>query len=446
MQSPPTQDIFNLYFRYYEDTEPPIIFHRWSLITCLSAYLGRQFWLPFGSNRIFPNFYTMLIGHPGARKSTAIKLGKKLFSSAGYDTFAAEKTSKEKFLLDLEGLTEEDLKSLTTGGTRRKGQGTKGLTPDELHEALFGSEKTDAPKEPKEVFIVADEFNEFVGSGNLEFLSLLGMLWDWDDTDNDYKFRLKNSKSVSIFQPTVSILSGNTHAGFVEAFPPQAIGQGFLSRLILVYGEPSGKKISFPKPPDEALRAGIIARVQEVKKTVIGPATLSTDAEHALDTIYRSWKDLEDGRFKHYSTRRFTHLLKLCLIVAAARLSTEISVQDVVYGNSILSFTENDMPKALGEFGKSRDADITNKIMQALYETDKPLSVTELMKIVKNDLDKSTQLSDIMIKLQNAGQVQLISGQGFLPKMKLINSKQAYVDYTLLKEHNIKHQVIRRVQ
>jgi hypothetical protein len=442
---PHQDDLFSLYLKYYSDTEPPIIFHRWSLITCLSAYLGRQYWLPFGSQRIFPNFYTMLIGHPGARKSTAIKLGKKLFSSAGYDTFAAEKTSKEKFLLDLEGLTEEDLRSAT--GTNRRGNRSSGLTHDELTELLFGKEKSDEPKDPKEVFIVADEFNEFVGSGNLEFLSLLGALWDWDEELKDYTYRLKNSKSVSIYQPTISILSGNTHAGFVEAFPPQAIGQGFLSRLILVYGEPSGKKISFPTPPSEDLRNEIIDRLHAIKKSVVGPATLAEDAARALDMIYRSWKELEDGRFKHYSTRRFTHLLKLCLVVSAARATTVITDREVILANSILSWVENDMPKALGEFGKSKDADISGKIMQALYETKEPMSPSMLLKIIKNDIDKASQLGEIMQKLVNSGQAQIVPGLGYLPKMKILDTRQLYVNFELLREWQVKFgDNIRRVK
>lgn len=427
----PQEDLFNLYFKYYESSEPPIIFHRWSLITCLSAYMGRQFWLPFGANRIFPNFYTMLIGHPGARKSTAIKLGKKLFSHAGYNTFAAEKTSKEKFLLDLEGLTEDELPTPKFG--RRKNDK---LSTEDLTDAIFGKEKSDEPKIPREIFIVADEFNEFVGSGNLEFLSLLGMLWDWDDELSNYQFRLKNSKSVSIYQPTLSILSGNTHAGFVEAFPPQAIGQGFLSRLVLVYGEPSGRKISFPEIPDSGLRDRIVEYLKAIKSHVSGPATLSPAAKHALDIIYRSWKDMEDGRFKHYSNRRFTHLLKLSLVLTAARIDTTISERDVIYANTILSWTERDMPKALGEFGKSKDSDVANKIMSALYEAKAPLDVNALLKLVGKDLDKFTQLGDIITKLVSSDQAQYIPGKGYLPKQKALDNGKMYISYPLLREHS----------
>jgi hypothetical protein len=45
-------------------------------------------------------------------------------------------------------------------------------------------------------------------AGNLDFLSTLGALWDWDDEGATYKQRFKNSKSISIFQPTISLLGG----------------------------------------------------------------------------------------------------------------------------------------------------------------------------------------------------------------------------------------------
>ena len=195
--------LFDRYFTYAEKTEPPLILHRWSLLTCLGAHLGRQYRLPFGDFNILPNQYIMLLGDPGTRKSTATKLAKKVLASAGYDKFSAERTSKEKFLLDLEGVEDDE--------------GAKVASSNEVMRNLFGD---DVPMgDPREVFITADEFNEFVGSSNLEFLSLLGSLWDWDSPDAPFKQRLKTSRSVNIYQPTINILAGNTHAGFSEAFP-----------------------------------------------------------------------------------------------------------------------------------------------------------------------------------------------------------------------------------
>lgn len=376
----------------------------------------------------------MLIGNPGARKSTAIKLSRKIISGTGYGTFAADKTTKEKFLLDLEGEMLPEASDYTA-----KGKGNIVL------QNLFGGLGEDTTgQDPKEMFIVADEFNEFVGNGNIEFLSLLGSLWDWDDESTYFKYRLKNSKSVHIFQPTLSILSGNTHAGFQEAFPPQAIGQGYLSRNILVYSEPSGRKITFPREPSKSIEAEIYACFIKIKEQVTGPAKVTKDASHALDMIYRTFHDLEDQRFKHYSTRRFTHLLKLCLICAASRISLTIDSQDILLANSLLTYTEGSMPKALGEFGKSRNSEAANKIMSALYETKRPLEMTELWKIVQNDLEKIDQLIELLRNLQSADKIQQrkfrnekqIEVAGFLPKLKPADQKKLYVDFKLLREFN----------
>lgn len=416
----PNGNFFDLYFEFMRGKEPPQIFNRWCAITAIGAWLGRKYWLPFGESRIFPNTYCMLIGDPGTRKSTAIKHSKKVLSVADYKSFAADKTSKEKFLLDLEGADEEEERS-------------SGAVMDNL----FGNDY--APTEPKEVFIVADEFNEFAGNGNIEFLSLLGNLWDYDDETGPYEYRLKNSKSVAIYQPTVSLLSGNTHAGFAEAFPPAAIGQGFLSRLILIFSEESGRKETIPKAAPEALRAAIVQTFHLIRDRVVGPATIEKQAMGMLDVIYRQPSGIDDVRFKHYSTRRFTHLLKLCLICSATRFATQITPGDVLLANSILAYAEHFMPRALGEFGMARTNPVANRILALLTESKSVISESVLWRQVSSDLDRPEDLMKILEGLRQAGKIQWVpkSGNntgGFLIVRKLLNAQRIYVDFNLLKE------------
>lgn len=435
MQQPTdAESLFDLYFRYAENTEPPIIYHRWSIITSISAFLGRQFWFPFGTTRIFPNMYVMLLGNPGTRKSTAIKMARRVISAAGYDHFAAERTTKEKFLLDLEGAPDEP---------NFPQRGRKNITSqDVLRDLRLAGDSEEHDGIPREIFVTADEFNEFAGTSNLDFLSLLGVLWDWDDESATYRQRFKNSRSVSIFQPTITLLGGNTHASFKLAFPEQAIGQGFLSRLILVHSEPSGRKITFPTKPPEELVSRIGERLAIIRSAVRGEAKLTPKAESTLDTLYKTWHDLDDYRLKSYSTRRFTHLIKLCLTVVAMRGSIIIDKMDVVLANTILTFTENAMPKALGEFGKSKDSDAAHNIMTALYEASsitpaRALSLEDLWKVVSRDLDRREKLADILSSLSLAGKIQAVEGQKgkFLPIQKPVEGNQKlFVELDLLKE------------
>lgn len=417
--------LFDKYFQYVEETEPPLVFHRWSMLTSVGALLGRQYYLPFGEFNIVPTQYVMLIGDPGTRKSTAIKLAKKILAASGYEKFAAPKTSKEKFLLDLEGIEDD---SGTVIDTNR------------VMANLFGDDHIHA--DPREVYVVADEFNEFVGSGNLEFLSLLGSLWDWDDPSAPFKQRLKTSRSVSIYQPTLSILGGNTHTGFAEAFPPQSIGQGFLSRLLLIYGESSGKKIAFPQSPSQLIKQELIEILQSIKTEVLGEATFSKKAREMVEVIYRTYPGIDDVRFKHYNTRRHTHLLKLCMLAAACNLRTEIGPEEVLFANTLLTFTEHKMPQALGEFGKSRNADVAARIISLLSEADKPMDVTAIWKHVQSDLEKIEDLNKILAGMLQGNKIQHVTGTkgagilGYMIVKKRLDNKLVFVDYSLLKEAN----------
>lgn len=422
------RDLVEKYLSYINETESPAIYHRWCFLTGLGALIGRNAFVQHGHNRIFPTLYCMLIGKTGTRKSTAIKQAKNLFSNVGYAYFSAEKTSKEKFLLDLEGIVVEGEPEL---GSSQKRKGSKINAITEAN--LWGE---DTLREPKEVFICADEFNEFAGPGNLDFYTTLGNLWDWDNTGAPYSSRLKNSRSVSIFQPTVSLLGGNTPANFARCFAPDAGEIGFVSRFIFVHGPPTDKKFAFPAPPNEALGNSIIEELKEIRdRSITNPeGQLIYVSEHALEfltVIYNEFIPLVDTRFEGYNSRRFTQLLKLCILGATLSKAPEITTSVVLWANTILSAAEVYMPKARGEFGKGKNSDINDKILNLLDVAKKPLSFQDIFKLVHNDLDKQSNLNEIMQGLTNSHKVQVVSGLGFLPRKAPIRDTD-YTDWSLL--------------
>jgi len=394
-------DLITSYLHYTKDTEPPAIFHRWSLLTCLAAYLARDIHIQHGHFTIYPNLYTLLIGSAGSRKSSAINIAKGLLKQSGYGHFSPTKTTKEKFFIDM---------------AEHSAMG-EGAADDFLEQTLFGDRSEDT-NTISEMFIVAGEFNTFFGNNILDFVTDLGELWDYNGR---FESKVKNSKSVQIMNPTINILGGNTPTGFSAAFPIEILGQGFFSRTLMIFGERTRAKITWPEPPNATHTAELLSQLREIKLHAIsaGSITLSQSAKDLLDVIYKSWKDLDDARFESYSNRRFTHLLKLCMITAAMRLSARIEPEDVVYANTVLSYAEHFMPKALGEFGKAKHADVAHKVLQALEANQDVMSVTQLWKCVHNDLDKPTELATILENLVRAEKVQSVKG-GFLPRRKAI--------------------------
>ena len=408
-------DFIAHYLEYAKTTpEVPTNYSRWSALVSLGAYLGRQYYFEHGNFHIVPNIYCQLIGVAGARKGTAIKLAKKVLLAAGYNSFSAEKTSKEKFLLDLSGEGED---AISTN------------VDDILEQNLFGADRSG---DSGEVFIAIDEFNDFIGTGNIEFISMLGNMWNYAGV---YTNRIKSGKSVSITNPTISILGGNTPTNFALAFPPAIVGQGFLSRMIIVHGEPNGRRVTFPPSPTREQTEGIVERLRTIKSVAIGPTSLTSSAETLLDAIYQAHVGVNDVRFESYSQRRLDHLIKLYLIVSASRASATVTERDVIYANTILSHAELYMPKALGEFGKSKNSDILHKVLSIIHANPGVTTLKDLWKQVHSDLNDLKELGNLLSNLHEAGKIQRVPSMGgFLPLHQLIGNGAGdkFVDFSLL--------------
>ena len=398
--------------------------------------LGRRMYIQFGHSRIFPNMYVMLIGEPGARKSAAIRIAEKIATAASYETdtakFAATKTSPARFWLDLEGVSDEEQMGLKPA---RKKQAD--LTDyNELSANIFGEEFGFG--EPRECFVLADEGNEFFGIRNLDFIQSLGNVWDWDNESRKYEARIKSGRSARPYQPTVSILAGNTHDNFNLAFPPEILGQGFFSRLLLIYGERSERRFTIPPKPAEAATAEIATSLAALR-THQGEVAIDQEAQTYLDDLYRNWQEIPDSRFRSYVNRRFTHLLKLCLLCAVmgnSRTRTgsfTISGVSVVEANTYLTAAELLMPRALGEFGKNKNSAVINRIVELLKSKGVPMTVQQIWAEVRRDLGKLLELVDLLNGMVSANVIFHVPHRGYLltaPKQR----EHKYVDWSLLTE------------
>lgn len=379
-----TPDFMDKYLEFSgvgtDQTEAPTSYHRWTCASIIGALLGRQAWFPFGHSKIFPNQYIMLMGSPGARKGTALNIGKRLLKEAGYARFTADKVSKERFLMEMRQHDDVNL-----------------MEAEDILDLVLD--------EPSETYVMAGEFTDFIGQNNMEFVTMLTNLWDNLPSYDNPKI---TSKSVKIFEPTVNIIGANTVQGFALAFPPEAIGNGFLSRLLLVYGEPTGVDIAWPEPADELIAAELITRLKDIRAKIKGEFVRGPGVEEMGREMYSWYKKnpVDDGRFVHYNTRRFTHLLKLAMIFAASELSMIITTQHLLKANTMLANTERSMHKALGEFGKAKNSDIANNIVTFLNSRSSPATQNEIYKHVATDLPRQSELAEIISGLRNAEKIE----------------------------------------
>ena len=392
-----------------ENQEAADFSYLWAGLSCIAAQLARNVYIPFGNGKIYPNLYVMFVGDPGKRKSTAIKDLKKRIKAAGYQNICGDKVTMQKYLLDLAGVGEGSIEG-------------SNITEFNLGITLGTNDYVES-------YINQDEFSDFIGINNYPFISLLGNFWDIDEP---YVYRTKNGQSIEIPSPIVNILGATTPSQFNTIFPPAISEQGFLSRLIIVNIPESKRKIARPMPSDASVIEKVVDGLKAVRK-LSGELVMSDAVWDKLEEIYLSWKPVEDTRFAHYSTRRHTQLLKLCILATCSRYTIEMSVDDVIFANTLLSFTEHFMPQALGQFGKNKDGDVSSKIITYLKSTfPQAKSVAEIIKPVSTEI-KVQELMALLNSLVLADKIVSTSSGGYLPKLPSYKDiKTSHVDWSML--------------
>ena len=392
-----------------ENQEAADFSYLWAGLSCIAAQLARNVYIPFGNGKIYPNLYVMFVGDPGKRKSTAIKDLKKRIKAAGYQNICGDKVTMQKYLLDLAGVGEGSIED-------------SNITEFNLGITLGANDYVES-------YINQDEFSDFIGINNYPFISLLGNFWDIDEP---YVYRTKNGQSIEIPSPIVNILGATTPSQFNTIFPPAISEQGFLSRLIIVNIPESKRKIARPLPSDASVIEKVVDGLKAVRK-LSGELVMSDAVWAKLEEIYLSWQPVEDTRFAHYSTRRHTQLLKLCILSTCSRYTIEMTVDDVVFANTLLSFTEHFMPQALGQFGKNKDGDVNSKVISYLrssFPTAK--SLQDIIIPISTETDVLS-LQKILTNLVVAEKVVATSNGKYLPKLPSYKDiKTSHVDWSML--------------
>lgn len=376
-----------LYLDFVKYTESPQLMHKWAFLSSAAAALGRDVWFQFGHlGNIYPNMYVLLTGVPATRKSSAIKIAEELLRKSGFKHFGYSRSTREKFLEDFELGFHVDLQ-------------------DEDGEfdmlAALDAKNTKSSFSGHQAYICSDEFVDFLGRGNMGFIDTLTTLYD--TSEKDYTDRLKNSRSIKIPKPVVNILGGITPSTFASAMPSDIAGQGFLSRLMLIFSNPSNLKVTIPPPPDKELELKLIQRLSNVLQ-IEGEMRIVKESYELLDKIYQNYKDLNDPRLSYYCARRLTHLIKLSMVCQALRSdcpreSPILTTEAIIEANTYLHEAEMYMHHALGEYSDSRFARASNKLLTFMVNRRVPVSVPQMWEVVCNDLEKPNHMHELVTSL-----------------------------------------------
>lgn len=353
------KDWLSAYMDYTSNSEPPVLFREWTGIGVIAACLMRKCFLPW-EGTVYPNMYIVLTSPSGvARKGTAMRQGGTFLRELGIK-LAADCPTRQALIKAIEGAETID----THGGVS---------VP---HCSLT---------------IFADELAVFLGFQEREFIS---WLCDWFDCKDKWDYETKTSGENYITNMWVNLVGGTTPDLLRDMLPSGVIASGLASRMIFVFELDKGKDVAFPSlsHTDDSERQILLHDLSEIR-VMCGQYRWTAEWAEKWGPWYLTNSranpfDME--QFSGYSSRRATHLLKLCMILSASRTGDLIiESEDFVRALSLLEATEAKMGDVFRGFGKSDLDDATSKIMHFVARRGK-VDVAAIHKKFYHDADSRT--------------------------------------------------------
>ena len=385
--------LFN-YLRYTTNVESPRLMHLWAALSGIAATIGRRARINLGIGNLYPNLYVLLVGPPGTRKSTAINTMLRFVKEETKTQIAPDDTSGQRqgLIAALKGAEDDDWKDQVDLLDNTD-------AVDRVVEHVSDLEMSINDANKHHMYIVASEFGSFLGQNNLALTRFLVKMWDGED----YVYQLKNSKHV-LRNALLNMIGGTTSTDIATLLPPEAIGQGFMSRIILIYEARKQRRIPPSKAGVDDNYYEAIAAVFREADQMHGMFELSNAANELSDHLYMQDVKINDTRFIYYSERRHTHLLKLSAVLAATRGTMTIEPADIEQADILLSVTEESMPDALGEYGLSPIAAAKQKMLEFIQHANGPVTDRVLWLVMNRDM-RLVDFHNALSEMINAGKI-----------------------------------------
>jgi len=394
-------DWIDAYLEYTENSEPDPLFRKWAAISTIAAVLQRKCYVCWGPSLIFyPNLFVVLVGPSGSRKGTAMNPCLDLITDLGNISLAANATSLQALIRRLTETNYTDFDP-STG-------------EHQYHASLT---------------IFSKEFTVFLGYQNNE---LMAALCDWYDCDRRWKYETISRQTEEIIGVWVNLFGGTTPELIAESLPQGAIGGGLTSRIIFVYAKDKGKTVPIPlsSPREAELRTHLLHDLEKIH-LLSGQFSVTEDFLSKWTEWYTGLDTkpppFEDVKMRGYVNRRPTHIMKLCIILAASRRAEPkmcITSDDFDRALEILTEAETRMMHVFTGFGKSSVSEIMPRVLafMALYKG-KDVPVSHVARQFYNDLD-NFQLERLIKTMEIMGIAKVINRPGSEAMLKYIGSPE----------------------
>jgi len=335
-------DWIDAFMLYTENTEPPVLYRKWTAISVIAAALQRKCRVEWGTSLVFyPNLYIVLVGPSATGKGTAMSPGLDLLEDLKHIRIAAQSTSLQALIRRLKETNFND-PDLETGEMQ-------------MHSSMT---------------IFSKEFTVFLGYHNRELMSAL---CDWYDCDRHWTYETIARKKEEIVGVWVNLIGGTTPDLIQSSMPLDAIGGGLTSRIIYIYEEKKSKLVPLPMQSQKE-RELYTTLLHDLEKICMfsGCFKYTTD----LMDAWTEWVNYNEAnppalgkKFDGYLGRRRTHVMKLSMIMSASRNSDDpmvITRDDFERALRTLEAAETKMPLTFKGVGHSDKAGLLRDVLAYL--------------------------------------------------------------------------------
>lgn len=369
-----------------ENSEPPILFRKWTAISAVASALQRKCKVEIGiSLTFYPNFYIVLVGPSATGKGTAMKYAYDILENIPGIRLAAQATSLQALIRRMKetNLTDVDF---------------------ETGKQYFHSSIT----------IFSNEFTVFLGYHNRE---LIAALCDWYDCHNKWAYDTIKRDREEVIGVWTNIIAGTTPDNIQTALPMEAIGAGLTSRIIFVVEEKKEKLVIFPATTQREidLQQYLIHDLEKIS-LMSGVFRFTEDAM----AYYSEWcyiadkqPPFQDKKFDGYLGRRRKHLLSLAMVCSASRSSSLVlDRNDIERANNLLLEVEVKMGTVFRGMGKSDISSLIGDAVAFFQNSETPdVPYFQFARYFEGNMDKFT-MDRVIVTLEASKTIKVIRRPG----------------------------------
>ena len=367
------------YMDYVQGTEAPELFHLWTGVSTLCGALNRSVCLHIGPMRIYPSCYIVLVAPPGvATKSSTAKIGNDLLMRAGAIAQGSTTMTYQRLVEEMAEATK--VVQIEEGGPQ-------------------------VAVSPLNIF--ASELGVFLKTDDDDMIDFLTQMWDGEDS---YSYATKGGGKTKVPRPYLNLMAGTT-GKWLSKQNKYIEGGGLFSRIIFLYAEEKARLIALPSggrdPHMQKLLVEDLIRISKMR----GNFVLEPEVESWITIWYEElWKNppkmIAGSEFEGYRARRQTHLLKVAMVVCAARTDDmRISLSDIQTASNMLIMSEASLQEVYSLLSPNTAVAATKKVEATLRRKAKWISERVLFAELRTELSHG-DFDQAMKALEFARKVQ----------------------------------------